>query len=142
MPSIGETYVHLLILDFLLTLSQLQKDTFLTILSRLIPSAISVGQTGTSPIFFSGATRLPTSHDDVRHFYTDHVTSILKYIPAAVTQIPRQDGNTYLFSSYYNCTQHFLAWGPPLVDLMEEFSSVNGPLCKWYPEIVDTCGLL
>jgi hypothetical protein len=85
---------------------------------------------------------MPTFHDDVKHFYTDHVTAILKNIPAPVTHTPRQEGNTYSFSSYYDCIQHFLAWGPPLIDFSEEISSNNGPLCKRYQEIVDTCCLL
>jgi hypothetical protein len=71
-----------------------------------------------------------------------HATSILKNIPSPVTHTPRQDGKTYSFSSYYDCTQHFLAWGPPLIDFSEEISPDNGPLCTRYKEIVDTCCLL
>jgi hypothetical protein len=50
-PSISETYVHLIIVSFLLTLTLSQKDTFSTILSLLIPNAILVGQMGSSSVF-------------------------------------------------------------------------------------------
>jgi hypothetical protein len=140
LPSIRETYVHLFISAFLLTLSLSQKDTFLTIISLLVPNAILVGQTGSS--ISTGATHLPTCHEDVKHFYTDNVTSILQKILAPVTKLPKKDGNIYSFSSYYDCTQHFLTWAPLLVDILEEISIENGPLCLRYQEIADTCSLL
>jgi hypothetical protein len=56
LPSTSETYVHLLITPFMLTLSLPQKDAFANILSILIPNVILQGQTGTSPIFSSGST--------------------------------------------------------------------------------------
>ena len=131
LPSTSETYVHLLIASFMLTLTLSQKDSFSAILSLLIPSAIAIGKTGSSPLFSTGATRLPTTCQDIKHFYTDHHTSILKNIPAAITHTPRQGGSTYSFSSYYDCTQHFLAWGPPLIDFSDIISIENGPICTY-----------
>jgi hypothetical protein len=122
LPSTSETYVHLLIALFMLTLSLSQKDAFSNILSILIPDAILQGHTGTSQIFSSGSTRIPSSREDVKNFYTEHTTSILSNIPSPVTNTPRQDGNIYSFSSYYDCTQHFLAWGPPLTNFALEIS--------------------
>ena len=142
LPSSSETYVHLLIASFLLTLTTSQKHTFSTIINLLIPSAIAIGKHGTSPVFSSGKTRIPTSNEDIRHIYTEHSSSILKNIPAPLTLTPRRDGKTYSFSSYYDCTQHFLAWGPPLLDFADEIALENGPLCSRYKEIVDSCCLL
>jgi hypothetical protein len=95
LPSSSETYVHLLIASFLLTLTISQKHTFSTILNLLIPSAISIGKHGTSDIFSSGQTRLPSSYEDIKHIYTDHVTSILKNIPAPISMTP-QGKNIFL----------------------------------------------
>ena len=119
-----------------------QKHSFSTILNLLIPSAISIGKHGTSDIFSTGKTRMPTSYEDIRHIYMDHSTSILKNIPSPLALTPQRDAKTYSFSSYYDCTQHFLAWGPPLLDFADEISLENGPLCTRYQEIVDTCLLL
>jgi hypothetical protein len=54
--------------------------------------------------------------DDMKHFYTAHQYSILQRTPTPLTQYPPNNEATFCFSSYYDCAQHFLAWGPQLLD--------------------------
>jgi hypothetical protein len=144
----SETFVYLLIPSFMLTLIHFQCVTFWTILSLLIPNAIEIGKSGTSPIFSSCSTCLPTSHADMKHFYTDHATSILRNIPAHITHNPQSKGKwNYLF--IYDCTQHCLAcWGPPLVDFFEDIAvhiyvpvvavCIGGDRCYWQVALLIT----
>jgi hypothetical protein len=51
-------------------LTESQEVTFSTIVSILVANGIETGQSGSSPVFSSGATQLPSCPVDMKHFYT------------------------------------------------------------------------
>ena len=139
-PSAMETYFHLFLSRFLMSLTQSQQEQFFTI-SRIIFSnarqlpADPVSSTLNS-LFTSRTTRLPFSREDYHRIYTRSVHSISRSMPSP-SVAPTQKGDSFAFCTFRECIQHYLAMGNSPFDLASYVSEeTNVPLV--YQEIMQS----
>ena len=108
LPSTDETYFHLLMSCFLLSLTESQRETFFVLVQVIYDNAVLQCQKSNG-IFNTGTTRMPTCRDDFLRFYLQKNHSIIKSLPHP--PVTRNNHETHAFTEYFDTIQHYLAMG-------------------------------
>ena len=130
LPSIGETYFHLLVARFLLSLTESQKEQFYTI-ARLIQYHTNLRsrkrrcqedgaedpeeEEQATDIFSTGTTRIPFTRAQFREAYLTQSRSILKALP--IPTVHQSAHDTFAYSRYKDTMQHYFLMGKLPMDL-------------------------
>ena len=120
LPSVDETFFHLLMTSYLITLTESQRETFYTLVEIMYSNTVTLCElrhkadmeqnVATFPsnfIFQSGTTRLPTNRQDFQQFYLNKTTSIINRLPQPSVHNSNTDSHAYL--DYFEVVQHYLA---------------------------------
>ena len=110
LPTPLEIYFHMYVTAFLMTLTAKQTYVFSNIMGVSVSNGIEIGENGVCEMFSSKVTRLPSCMKDIRDIYTSNKNSIYTCIPSPLAQ--SSNTGTFAYSSYADCIQHFLGWGP------------------------------
>jgi hypothetical protein len=125
LPSPLEIYFHLYVTAFLMTLTAKQTDVFSNIMGVSVSNGIEIGENGVCKMFSSKVTRLPSCMKDILDIYTSNKNSIYKCIPSPLAQ--SSNTGTFAYSSYADCIQHFLGWGPDTFNFLTMLVNLELP---------------